>query len=81
MTDEERLRNYLIVMGAALLLGQMMSRIWDKRKRHKVADFYHDRLADMYLTAHRQKPTLDADVMAKMTEKILCEIEWEDEND
>jgi len=33
----------------------------------------------MFLKASRQKPTLDADVLAKMTEKILRETKWEDE--
>ena len=79
MTDKDKLKNYLIVMGAALLLGQMMSRIWDKRKRHKVADFYYEELADMFIKAHEQKPTLDADMLAKMTEEILRDTRWKDD--
>ena len=79
MTDKEKLKNYLIAMGATLLLPQLITQIWDKRKRHKVADFIYNELANMFLKASEQYPTLDAHVKAKMTEEILREIKWEDE--
>lgn len=77
MTDKKKLENYLIAMGATLLLSELITKIWDKRKRHKVADFIYNELANMFLEASKQKPTLDADVLARMTEEILREIKWE----